>query len=283
VPGREVDIWGIHRRYIEHPSGGYWDYCDFPLKDAGEQAVADWPMPDPDDFDYSHVSELCKRQDRYALTVHCYGDLINGNGMLRGMEQALIDLVTDDPAGLLLADRRFAIQAGIAERILEAAKGRIDIMWLGEDLGSQDKPMISMGVFRRHIRPRLQKLVDLGKAYGVKLLIHTCGSSGWAYEDFIEMGIDGADTLQPECTGMDPATLVRNFGGRLSFHGCISTAGPLACGTPEDVVANVRQTLDIMKPTKSYMLAPTHEIQDNSPTENVLAMYAAAAEFGSYE
>lgn len=283
VPNRDVDIWGIHRRYIKHESGGYWDYCDFPLRDADEETVANWPMPNPDDFDYSGVAELCKRYDDYALYVQCYGDLINGNGMLRGMEQALIDLVTDDPAGLLLADRRFAVQAGIAERILDAAKGRIDFMWLGEDLGSQDKPMVSMSIFRRHIRPRLQKLVDLGKAYGIKLMIHTCGSSSWAYEDFIEMGIDAADTLQPECRNMSQQYLVEHFGGRLSFHGCISTAGALAYGAPQDVVKTVRDTLDIMKPTNSYMLAPTHEMQDNSPTENVLAMYEAAMEYGWYD
>lgn len=282
VPGRDVDIWGIHRRYIEHPSGGYWDYCDFPLREADEETVAHWPMPDPDQFVYSNIPNLVKQHDSRALYVQCYGDLINGNGMLRGMEQALIDLITDDPAGLKLADRRFAIQAGIAERILDAAKGRIDFMWLGEDLGSQDKPMVSMAVFRRHIRPRLQTLVDLGKAYDVKLMIHTCGSSSWAYEDFIEMGIDAADTLQPECKNMNQQYLVEHFGGRLSFHGCISTAGVLAGGTPEDVRQNVRDTLDIMKPTMSYMLAPTHEIQDNSPTENVLAMYEAAKEFGTY-
>jgi len=283
VAGCDVDNWGIHRRYIEHSSGGYWDYCDFPLREADEETVARWPMPSPDDFDYSTVPELCQRYDDRALFVSCYGDLINGNGMLRGMEQALIDLVTDDPVGLMLADRRFEIQTGIAERILEAAKSRIDFMWLGEDLGSQDKPMISMAVFRRHIRPRLQRLVNLGKAYGIKLMIHTCGYSSWAYEDFIEMGIDAVDTLQPECKDMSPKFLVKKFGSRLSFHGCISTAGMLATGKPDDVRVSVRDTLEIMKPTCSYMLAPTHEIQDNTPTDNVLAMYQAARELGCYE
>lgn len=148
----------------------------------------------------------------YALAVHCYGDLINGNGMLRGMEQTLIDLLLDEPAGLLLADRRFAIQAEIAQRTLEAA-----------------------------------------------------------------------DTLQPECTDMSPRYLVDTFGGRLSFHGCISTAGKVASGTPEETRQEVRDTLDIMIPTNSYMLCSTHELQDNSPTENVVAMYEAAMTHGFYK
>ncbi len=56
--GVKVDIWGIHCRWIEHESGGYWDFCDFPLRDANVETVADWPMPSPDDHDYSGVSEF---------------------------------------------------------------------------------------------------------------------------------------------------------------------------------------------------------------------------------
>jgi uroporphyrinogen decarboxylase len=62
-------------------------------------------------------------------------------------------------------------------------------------------------VFRKHIRPRYQRLVDLGKAFGAKVMIHTCGSSSWAYEDFIGMGIDAVDTLQPEARDMAPVDL----------------------------------------------------------------------------
>ena len=282
LPGVLVDKWGIHRRWVEHSSGGYWDYCDFPLKDADEDLIASWPMPDPDLYDYTQIAANCKQYDAYALCLYCFGDLINGNGMLRGMEQTLIDLLTDEPAGLLLADRRFDIQAKVAERVLEAAKGRIDIFWLGEDLGTQDRQMISMDIFQKHIRPRYQNLVDLAKSYGCRTMIHTCGYSSWAYEDFIDMGIDAVDTLQPECHNMSPKYLVDHFGGRLSFHGCISTAGNVAYGTPADVGADIAATLEIMKPTCSYMLSPTHSLQDNSPTENVVELYAAAKKLGQY-
>ena len=194
--GVKVDNWGIHRRWIEHESGGYWDFCDFPLQNADADVIASWPIPDPDQHDYSTVFKQCQRDKDYAVCLHCFGDLINGNGMLRGMEQTLIDLITDDPAGLLLADRRFAVQTEVAQRTLEAAQGGIDILWLGEDLGTQDRPMISMEIFKKHFRPRYQKLVDLGKSFGTQVMIHTCGSSSWAYEEFIDMGIDAVDTLQ---------------------------------------------------------------------------------------
>lgn len=284
IPERGVKVsdYGIHTRWIEHGSGGYWDFCDFPLQNADEQQIADWPMPNPDDFDYSVIPDQCRYHKDYAVCFSCFGDLINGNGMLRGMEQTLVDLITDDPAGLLLADRRFDMQIGMAERTLEAAKGGIDILWLGEDLGTQDRQMISIEVFRKHFRPRYQKLVDIGKAYGVKIMIHTCGYSSWAYEDFIEMGINAVDTLQPEAKNMSPAYLKSTFGGRLAFHGCISTAGPVSFGTVDDVVAECRETLDIMMPGGGYCFAPTHALQDNSPTENVVAMYETVRKYGVY-
>jgi uroporphyrinogen decarboxylase len=96
------------------------------------------------------------------------------------------------------------------------------------------------------------------------------------------MGIAAVDTLQPEARDMSPEYLKRTFGGRLAFHGCISTAGPVASGTVEETVAYCRRTLEIMMPGGGYCFAPTHALQDNSPTENVVAMYEAARTHGVY-
>jgi uroporphyrinogen-III decarboxylase len=285
LEGRSVNPeWGIRTRWIEHPSGGYWDYCDFPLRDADVDTVAKWPMPDPNDYDYDTVVEKCRRDANFALHAGNggLGDIINMTGTMRGMEQVLVDLITDDPAGLLLIDRRLDVMFEVTRRTLEAAKGKIDFLWLGEDLGTQNSPIMSLDLFRKHIRPRHQRFVDLAKHHGIPVMIHTCGSSSWAYEDFIEMGVNGVDTLQPEATNMSPEYLKKTFGGRLIFHGCISTAGPVAYGTPEEVTAYCRKTLDIMMPGGGYCFAPTHALQDNSPTENVVAMYEAANAYGRY-
>ncbi|MEI6972955.1 MAG: uroporphyrinogen decarboxylase family protein [bacterium] len=285
VEGRRVDeLWGSRTRWIEHPTGGYWDFCDFPLRDADENTIAKWPLPNPNDFDYSVVAEQCQQNASFAIhTGHAgWGDIINSNGLLRSMEQVLVDLATDDPAGLLLIDRRTDIMVEVTRRTLEAAKGKIDFLWLGEDLGTQNSPIMSLEMFRKHIRPRHQRLVDVAKSFGIPTIIHTCGSSSWAYEDFIEMGINGVDTLQPEAKDMSPEYLKKRFGGRLFFHGCISTAGPVAYGTPAEVTEYCRRTLEIMMPGGGYCFAPTHALQDNSPTENVLAMYEAARKYGVY-
>ncbi|HOF88158.1 MAG TPA: uroporphyrinogen decarboxylase family protein [Armatimonadota bacterium] len=285
VPGRNVDaMFGVHTRWIEHESGGYWDFCDFPLRDATLEEAEAWPMPSPDDFDYSGVAAYCEQHNDYCITVGGpgLGDIINSTGMLRTMEQVLVDLMTDDEAGLRIIDRKLDVLIEMTARTLDAAKGGIDVLWMGEDLGTQHAPLISLELFRQHIRPRHQQVVDLGRAYGIPVMIHTCGSSSWAYEDFIEMGIGVVDTLQPEAANMDPAYLKAHFGGRLACHGCISTAGPLAYGTVDDVVADVRKTLEIMKPGGGYVLAPTHSLQDNTPTANAVAMFEAAWAYGAY-
>ena len=284
IPGRSVDVWGIRRRWVEHETGGYWDYCDWPLREAALAEVEAWPMPSPDDFDYAAVARQCEQYRDWCVFAGNagVGDIINSNGMLRTMEQVLVDLITEDAAGLRLIDRRNEINLEVMRRTLEAGAGCIDLLVIGEDLGTQRGPTLSPALFRKQIRPRMQRFVDLAARWEIPVMIHSCGSSSWAFEDFLEMGIRVVDTLQPEAKDMAPAYLKGRFGGRLAFHGMISTAGPVAYGTVDEVVENVRETLRVMMPGGGYALAPTHMLQDNSPTENVVAMYDAAKRFGVY-
>lgn len=284
IPGMKVDEFGRRTRWVEHPWGGYWDYCEWPLRYATEEEIAAWPMPSPDDYDYSFVDRMCEvYQDYYIVIGHPgVGDIINTAGMLRTMEQVLVDLITDDPAGLLLIDRNHEIWLEIIRRTLQAGRGRIDMLWLGEDIGTQRGPTISLELFRKHIRPRHQQFIDLAREWDIPVMMHSCGSCSWAFDDYIEMGITVVDTLQPEAKDMNPRDIKQRYGNKLAFHGMISTAGPLANGTVQDVIDNVREILEIMMPGGGYALSPTHQIQDNSPVENVLAMYEAAKKYGRY-
>lgn len=284
IPDRRVDIWGVRTRYVEHESGGYWDFCDFPLPDATVEDALAWPMPSPDDFDYAAVPDACQRLNHYCLSAGSagLGCIINRIAKLRGMEQLLVDLLTDDPAALILIERKQEIELEMIHRTIEASQGRIDLLWMGEDLGTQIGPMISPELYRKHIRPWHQKFVDLAKSHDLPVIFHCCGSSSWAFPDFIDIGIDAVETLQPEAKDMEPAYLKHTFGDRLAFHGCVSTAGPVAVGTVAEVEEDCRRTLEVMMPDGGYCFAPTHQLQDNSPTENVVAMYATAHRCGIY-
>jgi len=286
IPDRRVDpLWGYHTRYVEHSAGGYWDYCDFPLRDADAEAVASWPMPSPDDYDYDSLVGQCRRHEEFGLHVGGAGlaCIMNTAGFFRSMDQIFTDLALEDPAGLLLIDRFLGVQLAKTERELEKIGSLIDFVWIGEDLGTQRSPMISMDMFERLILPRQQPFLDLAASYRLPVMIHTCGSSSWAYERYIEAGVTAFDTLQPEAVDMSPEYLVSHFGDRASFRGGISTTGDLAFGTVEDVRRHVQHTLEVMMPYRGYILAPAHQIQDNSPVENVLEMYRTGWENGGYD
>jgi len=285
VEGLNVNpIYGYYSKWIENDSGGYDDFCNFPLQNASEEAIANFPVPNADHFDYAQKLEQLKSFEDSAVFVGNagFGDNINSLGRVMNMEDALVNLMTEDEATLLYVRRKTKMELEILERLILGAKGRIDFMWIGEDLGSQHAPMISLEMYRNVLRPIHQQYIDLAKAYNLPIMIHTCGSSSWAYEDFIEMGINAVDTLQPEAKDMDPAYLKKTYGSRLSLHGCISTAGPLAYGSVDDVVADVRSKLAILMPGGGYHFSPTHSIQDNSPVENIIAMYQAAHDLGRY-
>jgi len=282
---RQVNAqYGWVLRYIEHDSGGYWDYCDFPLAEADEAFIADWRFPDPDDFDYAALPDMVRHNAEFAthLGGAGLGCIINTAGFLRGMEQTLIDLITDDPAGLLLIRKMMDFQYAVLERELNAVGKTVDFVWMGEDLGTQRTPLISMEILKKHILPVHARFIGLAASYGLPVLMHTCGSSSWAYEEYIKVGLKGVDTLQPEAADMAPQYLKDRFHGRLFLHGAISTAGPVAFGTPAETAQNCRDVLDIMMPGYGYCFSPTHSLQDNSPAANVAAMYETAHSRGRY-
>ena len=284
-PDRRVDqMEGAIMRWVPNEYGGYWDCCDFPLKDAEDEDFETFPIPDPDNFDYDALAAEAQSRTDVAIFLGGAGvpDIINSNGRIMGMEDVLCHLLTGYEPAMDFIHRRAASQLAIMERSLEKAKGYIDFIWLGEDLGTQHAPMISPALYKRVMKPIHKEFVDLAKSYDLPVIVHSCGSSSWAFEDFIDIGVDAVDTLQPEAANMAPAYLKERFGTRLGYRGCISTAGPLAYGTAEEVREYVRNTLAIMMQGGGYHFAPTHDIQDNSPTENVIAMYQAAHDFGRY-
>lgn len=284
-PNRMVNqLEGAIMRWITHETGGYWDFCDFPLAGADEEAFEKFPIPNPDHFNYDAALDNAKSITEYAVYAGGAGtpDIINSNGRIMGMEDVLCHLITEYEPAMDFIKRRAASQLAVLERQIEKCREYLDFIWLGEDLGTQHTPMISLDLYRKVMKPIHKQFIDLANAYNLPTIIHTCGSSSWVYEDFIEMGVTAVDTLQPEATNMSPRYLKDTFGNRLCYRGCISTAGPLAYGSAQDVVRNVRDTLDIMMQGGGYHFAPTHAIQDNSPTENVIAMYQAAHDYGRY-
>lgn len=287
IPGMSVDpVYGYYYKWVVNQFGGYNDFCYFPLKDAEPEKIFAFPTPDPDDFNYSAVVDQARFFKDKALYVGNAGmpDLINSMGRVMGMEDALVNIYVDDEATMDLIKRKISFELAKTERELDALKKageEADFLWIGEDLGTQIGPMISMELFRKTFKPIMRQFVELADSYHISTMIHSCGSSSWAYEEYIDIGIRAVDTLQPEPTNMSPKYLAEHFGGRLAMHGCISTA-MLADLSAEQMEAVCKETLETLMPCGGYQFAPTHAIQDNTPVENLVAMYNAAHKYGCY-
>lgn len=274
------DEWGVgYTQVTNSAQGTYWEATDLALARLNKMdEVERYPWPNPDNYDYSVIPAQIERSSDYAICLGDAGipDIINGVGRGRGMEQVLVDIITEDEIGIAIIDKRIDFYYQYLKRGLEAGGGRIDILCLGEDLGSQKGPTMSPDIFDRFFRPRIQKFYDLGHSYGAKVMMHSCGSTRLLQPRLIEMGLDILDAVQPEPYGMDPEELKAEFGDRLTYSGMISTQQTLPHGSEEQCRQEARHRLDVIGRGGGYIFAPAHCIQPDTPLENVLAIYEEA-------
>lgn len=283
APGSGIDwydCFGVGYSRIRNPVGGTYDEATHLAlaRLTTVDQVRSYPWPSPDDYDYSVIPREIERFRDYAVCVGGAGipDIINGVGRGRGMEQVLVDIATEDEVGIAIIDRRVDFYYEWCRRSLEAGRGRIDILCLGEDLGTQKGPTMSPACFEKFFRPRIEKFFKLAHDYGALAMLHSCGSTRLLQPRLIEMGLDILDAVQPEPVGMDPEGLKREFGDRLTYCGMISTQQTLPHGSVEDCRAEARHRIDVIGKGGGYIFAPAHCIQPDTPLENVLAIYGEA-------
>ncbi|MCG2659844.1 MAG: hypothetical protein L6437_06335, partial [Kiritimatiellae bacterium] len=155
------DIWGIGYRQVQHSkTGTYSEAVCLPWANITTMDdVEKYPWPNPCDFDFSTIEAQCDQLKEYSIT---YGsasvpDIVNGVSRGRGMEQVLMDIALRDEVGLAIIDKRVDFCFEHAKRALEAGKGKIDILCLGEDCGNQNGRMVSPKDFGDVFYSRLKK------------------------------------------------------------------------------------------------------------------------------
>jgi len=275
-------IWGVRHKPQTYADGAgvYNEVADHPLAAAKTvQDVLRYPWPDPDWYDFSEVkAKLAKAGDRVVqgggyepFLIYCE---------MRGLEQAFIDLLEAPEVVDAAIGRIFDFHYAINERLFEAGAGRIDVTYVAEDLGSQHSLLMSLDLIRRILLPRIRKMIQLAHDCGIKVLYHTDGAARPVIPLLIDAGIDALNPIQWRCPGMEREGLARDFGGRIAFHGAVDNQQTLPFGTPADVRNEVRENIEIFGKTRGYVIAPCHNIQPITPTENILALYEAAQEYG---
>ena len=269
---------------IEREGLGYGQPMSHPLAGASLREVLDYPWPDPAWMDVSGIrGEAEAWGGRYAILGGDWSPFWHDAIDLLDMENLYMAMYDAPDLVDALMGHMVDYYAEVSRRIFDAAADAIDIFFVGNDLGSQTGPLLGPAQFERFILPHMARLIDLGHAYGLKVLLHCCGGFAPLMPMLIDAGLDGVHAVQPSCAGMDLATLKRDFGDRLLFNGCIDSHHVLIKGTPETVRQATREVIDIMGPGGGFVAGASHDtILEETPVENVLAMFDTIAEYGRY-
>jgi len=163
-------------------------------------------------------------------------------------------------------------------RFRTAVGDRVHILQFNDDLGTQDAPFLSPAMFRELVMPYYKRGLDwVHENTPWKVFMHNDGAIYPFLPTLIEMGVDILNPVQTTARGMDPAKLKAEFGEQLTFWGAACDCqGTLAFGTPEQVAAEVGQTLRTLARGGGYVCAAVHNIQAGVPPENVVALFDTA-------
>jgi uroporphyrinogen decarboxylase len=243
-----------------------------------------WPNPlDPGRFRAlrSQAQTLRVASDAAIILVLGVGP-VHQIQFMRGYAAALEDLIAaPDFVDAFLA--RYAdFWTCMTEHALETVGDLVDLVMFGDDLGTQQGPVMSPALYRRLVKPAHVRMVQAVKRFNKPVLLHSCGSVAAFIPDLIEIGIDALHPVQVTAKGMDTAQLKREFGRDITFWGGIDTHRVLPRGTTAEVREEVRRRIADLAPGGGFVLGAVHNIQPEVPVENVLAMVEAAREFGSY-
>ena len=279
------DIWGLRRRTVEH-AGGAGSYSEvanhpwavYPSIDELEAGVT-WPSADW--WDYSTIPAQIEAIGDYPrrgggsepFLLYCH---------LRGMEQGFMDLVLNPELAHHCLERLYDLAYEQTARILESARGEIDLIYVAEDMGSQSGLLFSPGQIEEFFVPGFTRMIALGHDAGAKVFHHSDGAVRQIIPRMIELGIDVLNPIQWRCDGIDRVELKASFGREVVFHGAMDNQETLPFATPEAVAAEVRENIRTLGAGGGYVLAPCHNLQSITPVANAIAMYETAWEEGKY-
>ncbi len=269
-----ADLWGIRYRTVDYGSGAYREPDYHPLAEMTDVAqIHAWRWPDPDDFDYRVIRRQLDTDDGYRpIHCGCFEPFLL-YGYLRGLERSFEDLVLRPEIADAILGHLFDFHYEHLRRSFEAGGGRIDLTWVAEDLGSQFGPLIGLETYRRFLLPHQIHMAELARSFGIHVMYHTDGAARLFLPDLIDrVGIEILNPIQWRCPGMEREGLVADFGDRLIFHGSIDNQQTLPFGSPDDVRAEILESIAIYRPAR-WICNPCHNLQPNTPTENILTMY----------
>jgi len=284
--GSLYDEWGITWRHVGE--GQHFINADGPFynQEPAPALVEKFVWPDP--LDPGRFRTLRRQADNHRARTDAALILVLGVGpvhqlqFMRGYAAALEDLIVAPDFVHAFMERYADFWVRLTERALQEVGALVDLAMFGDDLGTQQGPVMSPALYRRLIKPYHARMVQAVKGFGKPVLLHSCGSVAAFIPDLIELGFDALHPIQVSARDMDSARLKREYGRAITFWGAVDTQRVLPLGTPQEVREEVRRRIADLGPGGGYVLGAVHNIQAEVPVENILAMFEAAREFGKY-
>lgn len=282
-----IDDWGTGQIETEP---GRWYPGVHPLRAATTlEEIDQYAWPDMDDPSrVAHVKEQARalrEQNRYAIigTPWLLFPFERAHG-LQGMDVFLENMALRPEFAERMLWKIEELCKTLMGHFLDAAGDNIDMIKIGDDLGTQESLMISPRMYRRLLKPVHADLISFIKQRtNAKIFFHTDGDVFDLIPDFIEMGVDILNPIQTSAGKMANLQELKNrFGNDLTFCGAVDTHHILPSGSIQEVRDEVKRVIDIMAPGGGFMVASVHTIMDEVPPENILAMVDAVLEFGKY-
>jgi len=282
-----IDDWGTGQVEMEP---GLWFPGVHPMSEATTlEEIERYPWPDMDDPSrVAHVREQARRlaeEGRYAIigTPWLLFPLERACAM-QGMDHFMLNLGLHPEFAQALLHKIAEVCKRLMGHFLHELGENVDIIKIGDDLGSQAGLLISPRMYRQILKPIHADYISFIKERThAKVFFHTDGDVFDLLDDFVEIGVDILNPIQTSAGRMaNLAELKRRYGRNLVFCGAVDTQHILPHGTPEEVRQEVRRVIDLLGPGGGYLLASVHTIMDEVPPENILAMVDAAVEYGRY-
>jgi uroporphyrinogen decarboxylase len=278
-----VDEWGIAQ---VRGVGGGADYFVRPL--ASAQSLDDierFPFPDVTaEYRRMIARERIKQVQAKGYAAMSWQPFVGGTifetaWRLRGLDTFLMDLAINQEFAACLLDKITELSIANARFLAECG---VDILLTGDDVGMQDRLMISPAMWRKWLKPRYADLIARVKAINPSGLVfhHSDGYIEPLIPEFIEIGVDILNPIQPEC--MDPVKIKQQFGDRLAFWGTIGTQTTFPYATPAEIKMLVKERIETVGKGGGLLIAPTHKLQADVPWENIVAFFEAVEEYGTY-
>ena len=275
-----IDEWG---NFVVRGFKYYTTHYVYPMRDLRTPAELEkFPFPDfHQDACHTHLeAEVKAYHDRdLAVTGSLWGTLFERTWHMRGMDNLFNDFYDNPDFATALMDKMAALRSFQSARYAEAG---VDILHVGDDIGMQDRLMMSVPLWQRWFKPRLAQVIQAARRVKPDIIVeyHSDGYIEPFIPHLIEVGIDVLTPIQPEC--MAPADIKRKFGDRLAFSGTVGTQTTMPFGTPEEVRRVVAERIRTVGKDGGLILAPSHMLEPDVSWENITAFFEAAEEYGYY-